>query len=243
MNWLDNTLPDKSVQLIIADPPYFEVKGEFDFIWSSFDEYLKDVEKWAKECERLLADNGTLFWYGDDKRIAYAQIIFDKYLSIINSLIWYKYNLRGGMFGSTGGDGVRSFPICTERILMYSSEKVQTGLQRIKLDVENFKNLRNYFEELQKFIGLSLKKINDDLGHRRVEHAFYWKSTQWELPTPETYNELLEAYAIGSWSGFREYEDLRREYEDLRREYEDLRRPFDNVYNLNEVIQFNNEGQ
>jgi DNA modification methylase len=65
MNWLDNTLPDKSVQLIIADPPYFEVKGEFDFIWSSFDEYLKDVENWAKECERLLADNGTLFWYGD----------------------------------------------------------------------------------------------------------------------------------------------------------------------------------
>ena len=238
MNWLDNTLPDKSVQLIIADPPYFEVKGEFDFIWSSFDEYLKDVEKWAKECERLLADNGTLFWWGDDKKIAYAQIIFDKYLSIINHIVWHKGE---DFMGLNKSEGLRSFAPCTERVLMYSSEKVQTGLERIKLDVENFKNLRNYFEELQKFIGLSLKKINDDLGHRRVEHAFYWKSTQWELPTPETYNELLEAYAIGSWSGFREYEDLRREYEDLRREYEDLRRPFNNVYNLNEVMRFNNE--
>ena len=232
LDWLENGLPDKSVQLIIADPPYFEIKGEFDFIWSSFDEYLKDVEEWAKECKRILADNGTLFWYGDDKRIAYAQVIFDKHFSLVNSLVWYKYNLRGGMFGSTGGDGVRSFPICTERVLMYSNEVNQTGLERIKLDMNNFTNLRNYFKELQTFIGLGLKKINDQLGHRKAEHAFYWKSTQWELPTPETYNELNESYAIASWSGFREYEDLRREYEDLRR-------PFENIYNLNEVLQFN----
>jgi DNA modification methylase len=68
MNWLDNTLPDKSVQLIIADPPYFEVKGEFDFIWSSFDEYLKDVEKWAKECERLLAIMVLCFGGGTTRR-------------------------------------------------------------------------------------------------------------------------------------------------------------------------------
>ena len=45
MNFLDNTLPDKCANLIIADPPYFEVKGAFDFIWKSFDDYLKDVEK------------------------------------------------------------------------------------------------------------------------------------------------------------------------------------------------------
>ncbi len=30
-DWTTNQLEDKSVQLIIADPPYFEVKGEFDF--------------------------------------------------------------------------------------------------------------------------------------------------------------------------------------------------------------------
>jgi len=27
-DWTTNQLEDKSVQLIIADPPYFEVKGE-----------------------------------------------------------------------------------------------------------------------------------------------------------------------------------------------------------------------
>ena len=52
------TLEDKSQHLIIVDPPYFEVKGKFDFVWESFDDYLKDVEKWAVEIKRVMADNG-----------------------------------------------------------------------------------------------------------------------------------------------------------------------------------------
>ena len=244
MNWLDNTLPDKSVQLIIADPPYFEVKGEFDFIWESFDAYLQDVEKWAAECARLLADNGTLFWYGDDKKIAYAQVIFDKHLSIINHIVWHKGE---DFMGLNKSEGLRSFAPCTERVLMYSSEKIQTGLERIKLDVDNFKNLRNYFEALHQYIGKTKSALIEEIG-QKVDHAFRYASTQWDLPTPETYSELIESYGISSWSGYREYEDLRREYEDLRREYEDLRReyedlrrPFNNIYNLNEVMRFNNE--
>ena len=33
-NWLNNNLPDKIGNLIIADSPYFGVKGDFDFIWN-----------------------------------------------------------------------------------------------------------------------------------------------------------------------------------------------------------------
>ena len=230
-DWMTNNLPDGSVNLIVADPPYFEVRGDFDFVWDSFDDYLKDVEKWAIECKRLLAENGTLFWYGDDKRIAYAQIIFDKYFNLVNHLIWHKGE---NFMGLNKSDGLRSFAPCTERILMYSNEVNQTGLERIKLDVNNFQTLRNHFKEMQSFIGFSLKKINDTFGHRRAEHAFYWKSTQWDLPTLETFNELIQQFKINEWDSFREYEDLRREYEDLRR-------PFDNFLNLNEVMRFNNE--
>ena len=77
-DFLNNGLPDKCAKLIISDPPYFEVKGDFDFIWRDREHYLQDVELWAKECKRLLADNGTLFWYGHAKKIAYSQIILDK---------------------------------------------------------------------------------------------------------------------------------------------------------------------
>ena len=121
---MNNGLPDKSVQLIIADPPYFEVKGDFDFIWESFDDYLKDVEKWAIECKRILAENGTLFWYGHAKTIAYAQIIFDKHFNLINNLVWDK----GSFMGLEESEGLRSFAPCTERILMYGLESKNDNL-------------------------------------------------------------------------------------------------------------------
>jgi DNA modification methylase len=82
-DFLNNNLPDKCANLIIADPPYFEVKGDFDFVWNSFEDYLTDVEKWAIECKRILADNGTLFWYGHAKRISLMhRVIFDMHFNL-----------------------------------------------------------------------------------------------------------------------------------------------------------------
>ena len=231
-DFLNNNLPNKCANLIIADPPYFEVKGAFDFVWNSFDDYLKDVEKWAIECKRILADNGTLFWYGHSRNIAYAQIIFDKDFNLINNLVWDK----GAFMGLEESEGLRSFAPCTERILMYSNETIMTGLETIKLDVNNFQPLRQYFKELQAFIGLGLKKINETLGHRKAEHGFYHSSTQWDLPTIETYNELIHHFQIDKWGGFKEYETLRQEYETLRQEYETLRRPFSNLFKLQEIL-------
>lgn len=34
-------LPDQSVDLIIADPPYYRMKGDFDFLFQSAREYLE----------------------------------------------------------------------------------------------------------------------------------------------------------------------------------------------------------
>ena len=129
-------LPEKSVNLLIADPPYFEVKGDFDFVWKSFDEYLEFMEEQAKLYKRVLAENGTLFVYGHAKKIAYVQVIFDKYFNLENNLVWEKAE-KDGLFGSTGSSLLRTFPPSTERILMYSNEIGGTGLEEIKLDINN----------------------------------------------------------------------------------------------------------
>ena len=226
-DWMTNDLPDGSVNLIIADPPYFEVRGDFDFVWDSFDDYLNDVEKWAIECKRLLAENGTLFWYGDDKRIAYAQIIFDKYFNLVNHLIWHKGE---NFMGLNKSDGLRSFAPCTERILMYSND--QYNLTQCVF------NIRDYIrEEIQKSKGkISFKEINQTLGTATngggvASACLSLKKSEPAMMTKEMYQKLQK------WC----HPYLRREYEDLRREYEDLRRPFDNFLNLNEVMRFNNE--
>ena len=60
-DWLTNNLPDKSVQLIIADPPYFEVKGSFDFIWASFEDYLKLLKNGRLNVKGFLLIMGLYF--------------------------------------------------------------------------------------------------------------------------------------------------------------------------------------
>lgn len=230
INFLDNKLPDKCANLIIADPPYFEVKGEFDFIWSSFEDYLKDVEKWAIECKRILADNGTLFWYGDAKNIAYAQIVFDKHFKLINSIVWENTNDHKQQIRFS--EGLRSFAPLTERILMYSNETDMTGLEEIKLNISNFKPLRDYFEHIQKQLNLTKKELISRIG-QCADHPFRWGSSQWGMPTEKTYKKIIEVFNIDLIKGFKEYEELRKEYEELRR-------PFNNVLNLGDVIRLPN---
>jgi len=225
INFLDNTLPDKCANLIIADPPYFEVKGEFDFIWKSFDEYLKDVEKWAIECKRLLADNGTLFWYGMDRKIAYAQIIFDKHFELLGTLVWEKPSIANEW------DTRRTFPERgQERILMYSNDYDVNALGDIYDDPNHFTEIKQYLRSEKQKSGLKpdwfVKIHNTSVTH-------YFSDSQWQFP-------IESAYKAFQQSGYfqKPYEDLRKEYEDLRKEYEDKRRPFNNYLGLTDVLRF-----
>ena len=51
-------LPDRSVDLVIADPPYYRMKGEFDFVFQTVSEYLEWCRAWAGECYRILKPTG-----------------------------------------------------------------------------------------------------------------------------------------------------------------------------------------
>ena len=232
IDFLNNTLPDKCANLIIADPPYYKVKGDFDFIWKTFDDYLKDVEKWAIECKRILADNGTLLWYGDNKNIAYSQIIMDKYFKFNNNLIWYKKNLEGGMFGSVGRNNLRSFPICTERILMYSNNLNYNSSQNLENNIDLFKPIKDYFLDQKKKSSYTFKQINQKCfksasnGGGMASNILTSYKKGWVFPTKEKYEALQK---IGLCP---------KPYDKIKTEYENLRRPFSNSFKLNEVLQF-----
>ena len=58
-------LKEGSVDLIIADPPYFEICGDFDFgVFKNVKEYLEWSKVWLKEAKRVLKYNGTLILWG-----------------------------------------------------------------------------------------------------------------------------------------------------------------------------------
>ena len=230
-------IEDKSVQLIIADPPYFEVKGDFDFIWDSFDDYLKDVEMWAKEFKRILADNGSLYVYGHAKKIAYKQIIFDRYFNLENNLIWHKTDCQT----RKGIEEFRSYAPVTERILFYSNEIEATGLQIINNDLELYSPIRDYFKKERSKTSYSYKEINEKCfntasnGGGMASNILTSYKDGWSFPTQEKY-EALQKIGICQ----KPYEELRKEYEELRKEYEYLRRPFDNK-EFTDVLEFSQE--
>jgi len=231
-------IKNKSVQLIIADSPYFEVKGEFDFNWSSFEDYLKDVEKWAIECKRILADNGTLYWYGHAKKIAYTQIILDKYFKLENSLVWEKAECQT----KKGIELFRSFASVTERILMYSNEIEMTGREFIEKEYIAPRNpfsiyLKDEFKKAN-ITNIEIAKLFPSRNGGLTGCVSNWLNGD-NVITKEQYLTIRKHLNFVYLR--KEYEDLRKEYEDLRKEYEDLRRPFNNFLKLTDVLKFSQE--
>ncbi len=229
-DWMNNQLPDKSVNLILADPPYFEVKGSFDFVWKSFDEYLIDVEKWAKECKRLLADNGTLFWYGHAKKIAYAQVIFDKLFCLENNIA-IEFNRQT----KKGVEEFRCFAPVSERLLMYSTgndyhDNVRLAIKYIH-DYLNTITTRNELAEILLQIG---NCRNYESAKQNANNILSQKSAKPQMITKFQY-ELIPN------TNKKDYETLKQEYENLRTEYEELRRPFNNFKKLFDIMSFDQE--
>jgi site-specific DNA-methyltransferase (adenine-specific) len=208
------TMPAGSVDCVFVDLPYFDVVNhEWDQQWKTRQDYIEWVCLLAEQWKRITKANSSLFLFADEKNEAYIQVRLDEYFLLLNKIVWFKTN----NLPQKNAHLLRTFAPMTERALFYTTQYDSTGWETVKLDVNNFIPLREYFRDFQAALGMNLKEINARLGHRKAEHAFYWNTTQWDLPTPETYQELCKL----PLNGF-----LRREYEDLRREYEDLRRPF-----------------
>ena len=61
-------LPDESVDLVVVDPPYFEiVKNAWDNQWESEQDYLEWCHSWTAECFRVLKPGGCFYVWGTTK--------------------------------------------------------------------------------------------------------------------------------------------------------------------------------
>lgn len=69
-------IPDGTIDLVIADPPYFQVYGDFDFVFKNEAEYLGWCRQWLNECKRILKPSGTLMLWGSvgKRQITFARL-------------------------------------------------------------------------------------------------------------------------------------------------------------------------
>jgi adenine-specific DNA-methyltransferase len=212
-----------SINLIICDSPYFKICGGFDWTFKTMQEWIDWHILLRDEFERIMADNGSLFVFGDEKNIAYLQIEFDKKFNLLNNIVYKKPSL----WGQSGMSGLNSFATTTERILFYDKGENKTGLEMIKKIMPNpfaeyFKSeMMRYFKtiaEFRKFV-VGILKMDSAMVNRWFEGD--------SIISKERYLFIKD---------YLNNEYLRKEYEDLRKEYEDLRRPFNNQFRLTDVI-------
>lgn len=220
-------LPDKSVDCILTDPPYFGiVKNDWDNQWKDISEFQRWVGELGKEFLRVLKDNGSFYWFGDDKIIAYCQVELDKYFRLLNSIVWKKSN---GMCQKGAKNIYRSFAPITERCLFYDKGEDKTGLEMIKKVMPN--PIADYLksELLRKFE--TIANIRKFVVHElKMDSAMV---NRWfdgdSIITKEKWNTIKEKLGDGY---------LSKEYEELRKEYEELRRPWNNDKKALDVLEF-----
>lgn len=238
IDFLENSIPAKSIQLLIVDPPYFRVRGDFDFIWESFEHYLEDVEKWAKECVRILADNGSMYWYGDPRKIAYTQIILDRYFSLINCITWHK----GDYLNLSSSSELRSYAPSKEAVLFYEAKGGLTNAELIReKHLQNRNPIARYLRDQLLASGKSqaeIAKLFPSKTGKPTGCVSNWCKGK-NNPSLAQYLKIKD-YLGGDFLS-KSYRDLLADYQKLYYEYQDKRRFFTNELKLTDVLEFSNE--
>ena len=92
-------LPDKSVDLLIADPPYNLTKifGKNTFKEMDFEAYKLWLDKWLSKTVRLLKDNASVYICSDWKTSIAIPEIAGKYFILQNRISWEREKGRGAL--------------------------------------------------------------------------------------------------------------------------------------------------
>lgn len=124
-------IPENSIDMIFADPPYFLSnggftchagkpvsvnKGEWD-VSKGLEENYQFILKWLKECQRVLTPNGTI-WVSGTSHIIYTVGFAMQNLDykILNDIAWFKVNPPPNL-------SCRYFTHSTETILWAAKNK------------------------------------------------------------------------------------------------------------------------
>jgi site-specific DNA-methyltransferase (adenine-specific) len=233
-------MPPNSVDLIVADPPYFRVKNEpWDRQWAKPEGFLAWMGEVAEQWHRILKPNGSLYCFASPQMGARVEVQLRERFEIVNHITWAKppFSTKAEMFDKPTMRGY--FP-ASERIIFaehYGADNIAKGEAGYAAKCDElrgfvFEPLRAYLEAERLAAGLTREDVRagfaERLGTLGKISGHYYDRAQWMLPTSEHY-EWLRQIHNGTGGDYlkREYDDLKRECDDLKREYDDLRQEFE----------------
>ena len=182
-----------SVDLILTDPPYgnMDTDGGRKLGINNWDKTIhpKDIFNIAN---RILRKNGKLILFSQEPYT--SKLITNAIPNVPFSyrMIWEKDSFANAL-------GSKKAPVSYfEDILVFSKEH----------DFEGLHPLRQYFKQVMDFIGLNKKTIIEIIG-QKADHVLRTNSSQFDLCTESTYNELIEHFKIDKMQGFKTFAELK----------------------------------
>ena len=172
-------IENESIDLVIADPPYWKVVGEkWDYQWRTEKDYIEWSLKWIREVSRILRYGGTFYCFGYFRTLALLvpylkemglelrqQIIIDKGMRAVSGRATKKYKM---------------YPNVTESVLFIIKD--------------NKKFIKPFLKEKQEKLGLTSKQINESLGVKSngggMWSIYTGKNVCEQFPTEELWNKL-----------------------------------------------------
>lgn len=231
-----DAIPDATVDLILADPPYnVGVTTQKDGKkrrneWDVIDGYAAWTVEWVQKCVRKMKPNGVAYiWQGDPGQMAeIMQAIRKNTPLVLRSLcIWDKGDgFRAQSWHKRDVESGKSVLRCwfnrCEFALHYfncpagndKSWKI-TGLDRIYSTKECFAPIKKWYNEELERMGITAadiaRKYTEVTGRKPYMLRHYFQDSQFEIPTEQVWEAVYRPLGFAM-----EYEGLRREYEGLR---------------------------
>ena len=138
---LSSKVPDNSIELIFADPPY-NIGKSFNgkkHEWESVEHYLQWCYQWLDLCIQKLKSNGSMYLMAATQNMPYLDIYLRGKIHILSRIVWY--------YDSSGVQARKHFGSLYEPILfcvkqkdnyIFNSEKIlveaKTGAKRHLID-------------------------------------------------------------------------------------------------------------
>jgi len=187
-----------SVDLILTDLPYGTVKGlggdikKYKRLSNSDWDNVIDTDKIMQIANRILRKNGKMVLTANQP---FTTELISKAIPNLPhcyNMYWDKMHFANCLVANKA-------PVSyIEDVLVFSKNNEFEGLHP----------LRPYFKKVFEFIGGTKKRIIETIG-QRSDHVFRFKSSQFDLCTLETYNDIIKRFNIDKMQGFKEFDYLK----------------------------------
>ena len=188
------SLPDKSVSLILCDPPYHSTHKANIFGDKAFNndqQFLTWVKLYAEEWKRMLRLSGTLYMFCSSRMSSRLEVVMSEIFLPVSNITWTKPNDPGydGWKGKMKKESLRQWYPHAERILVFEQGAYGDHMATRQTP------LSGYLRQLRRAAGLTSKELTAAIGaHGKVNHG--GAVSNWEtgrnIPSRFQYEQISE---------------------------------------------------